>query len=50
MAEIRNYTLNFDSGRRGAAPRGLTCAARKLACAEIALRPQSAIERASVAR
>jgi hypothetical protein len=36
MAEIRNYTMNFASGRP-AAP-GLTCAARKLAFAEINLR------------
>jgi len=33
MAEIKNYTLNFGSGRP-AAP-GLTCAARKSACAGI---------------
>jgi hypothetical protein len=33
MAEIKNYTLNFVSGRR--ARRGLTCAVRKLACDEI---------------
>jgi hypothetical protein len=36
MAEIRNYTLNFGSGRP-AVP-ALTCALRKLACAEIELR------------
>jgi hypothetical protein len=36
MAEIRNYTMNFGSGRP-AAP-GLTCAARKLAFTEIHLR------------
>jgi hypothetical protein len=36
MAEIRNYTMNFASGR-AAAPR-LTCAPRKLAYAEINLR------------
>ena len=30
MAEIKNYTLNFSSGR----PAGLTCM-RKLACTEI---------------
>jgi hypothetical protein len=35
MAEIKNYTLNFVSGRR--ALRGLTCAARKSACNEIEL-------------
>jgi hypothetical protein len=35
MADIKNYTLNFVSGRR--AERGLTCAARKLACNEIQL-------------
>ena len=33
MADIKNYTLNFVSGRR--AERGLTCAVRKLACNEI---------------
>jgi hypothetical protein len=33
MAEIRNYTMNFASGR----PSALTCW-RKLACAEINLR------------
>ncbi len=33
MAEIKNYTLNFVSGRR--ALRGLPCAARKLAFNEI---------------
>jgi hypothetical protein len=33
MAEIKNYTLNFVSGRRAA--RDLTCAARKLAFDEI---------------
>jgi hypothetical protein len=31
MAEIKNYTLNFGSGR----PSALTCAARKSAFAEI---------------
>ncbi len=31
MAEIRNYTMNFGSGR----PAGLTFAALTLACAEI---------------
>jgi hypothetical protein len=36
MAEIRNYTLNFGSGRPAAPP--LTCAERKLAAAEIELR------------
>jgi hypothetical protein len=36
MPEIRNYTMNFASGRP-AAP-ALTCAARKLACAEMHLR------------
>jgi hypothetical protein len=36
MAEIKNYTLNFVSGRRAA--RGLTCAVRKLAYNEIELR------------
>jgi hypothetical protein len=35
MAEIKNYTLNFVSGRR--ASRGLTCL-RKLAYNEIELR------------
>ena len=35
MAEIRNYTMNFGSGRPLAVRRaGLTCL-RKLACAEI---------------
>jgi hypothetical protein len=33
VADIKNYTLNFVSGRR--AKRGLTCAARKLACNEV---------------
>jgi hypothetical protein len=33
MAEIRNYTMNFGSGRP-AAP-GLTCALRKLASTEM---------------
>jgi hypothetical protein len=33
VADIKNYTLNFVSGRR--AVRGLTCAARKLAFNEI---------------
>jgi hypothetical protein len=36
MADIKNYTLNFGFGRR--AERGLTCAVRKLAFAEIELR------------
>ena len=36
MAEIRNYTLNFGSGRRAAARRGLTWQA-KLASAEVEL-------------
>jgi hypothetical protein len=36
MAEIRNYTLDFVSGR--CAVRGLSCAARKSACDEIQLR------------
>jgi hypothetical protein len=35
VAEIRNYTMNFASGRLGWP--GLTCAARKLACAEMHL-------------
>jgi hypothetical protein len=37
MADIKNYTMNFVSGRphQGA---GLTCAARKLAFNEIELR------------
>ncbi len=35
MAEIRNYTLNFSSGR----PAALTFAALTLACAEIQLHP-----------
>jgi hypothetical protein len=35
MAEIKNYTLNFVSGRR--AVRGLTCAARTLAYDEVEL-------------
>jgi len=34
MAEIRNYTLNFGSGRRAAERRGLTWQA-KLASAEV---------------
>jgi hypothetical protein len=33
VAEIKDYTLNFVSGRRAA--RGLTCAARKLAFDEV---------------
>jgi hypothetical protein len=33
MAEIKNYTLNFVSGRR--ASRGLPCAVRKLAYNEV---------------
>ncbi len=42
MAEIRNYTLNFGSGRpRGRA--GLTCAVRKLAFTEISLHRWHAI-------
>jgi hypothetical protein len=36
MAEIRNYTLNFGSGRRAVGRRGLTWQA-KLASAEIEL-------------
>jgi hypothetical protein len=42
MADIKNYTLNFVSGR----PRGgaaLTCAARTLASNEIQLRRRDAI-------
>jgi hypothetical protein len=35
VAEIRNYTMNFGFGR--SAQKGLTCAARKLACAEMHL-------------
>ncbi|MEW6678662.1 MAG: hypothetical protein AB1421_12150 [Pseudomonadota bacterium] len=34
MAEIRNYTLNFVSGR----PAALTFAAQRLACVEVELR------------
>jgi hypothetical protein len=45
MAEIRNYTLNFGSGRP-AAP-ALTCA-RKLAFTEIELRPGALIAAASL--
>jgi hypothetical protein len=41
MAEIKNYTLNFVFGRR--ALRALTCAARKLACDEIELRPRAVV-------
>jgi hypothetical protein len=33
VADIRNYTINFVSGR----PAALTCAARKLACDEVDL-------------
>jgi hypothetical protein len=40
MAEIKNYTLNFVSGRR--ALRGLTCAARTFACNETERRRCSA--------
>ena len=40
MAEIRNYTLNFGSGRP-AAP-ALTCAQRKSAFTEIELRARFA--------
>ncbi len=36
MAEIKNYTLNFGSGR----PARLTFAVQKLACTEVALREQ----------
>ena len=36
MAEIRNYTMNFASGRP--AGRALTCPLGRLACAEIHLR------------
>jgi hypothetical protein len=39
MAEIKNYTLNF-AGRRPRAA-GLTCAARRLAAAEIELRSET---------
>jgi hypothetical protein len=42
MAEIKNYTLNFGCGR----PRcraDVTCAARKLASAEIELRRRLAV-------
>jgi hypothetical protein len=39
MAEIRNYTMNFGFGR-AASPR-LTCALRKLACAEMHREPAS---------
>ena len=35
MAEIRNYTMNFASGRP--AGRALTCPGGRLACAEINL-------------
>ncbi len=38
MAEIKNYTLNFSSGRA----MRLTFAAQKLACTEIELRQRSA--------
>ena len=36
MAEIRNYTMNFASGRP--AGRALTCLEGRLACAEMHLR------------
>ncbi|MGE0800653.1 MAG: hypothetical protein AB7G13_34625 [Lautropia sp.] len=36
MAEVQNCTLNFGYGRPAAAP-ALTCAARKLAFAEVQL-------------
>jgi hypothetical protein len=36
MAEIRNYTMNFGSGRSG--ERTLTCPMGRLACAEMHLR------------
>jgi hypothetical protein len=43
MADIKNYTLNFGSGRP--AMPALTCAARRSACTEVqrtgALRPES---------
>ncbi len=38
MAEIKNYTLNFGSGRAA----HLTFAAQKLACTEVSLRERSA--------
>jgi hypothetical protein len=37
VADIRNYTINFVSGR----PTALTCATRKLACDEVDLRLHS---------
>jgi hypothetical protein len=40
MAEIRNYTMNFGSGRP--ARRALTCPMGRLACAEMHLRLQCA--------
>jgi hypothetical protein len=40
MAEIRNYTMNFASGRP--ARRALTCPKGRLACAEMHLRFWSA--------
>jgi hypothetical protein len=44
VADIKNYTLNFVSGRRAA--RGLTCAARKLAFNEVQRSRKTAIGRA----
>jgi hypothetical protein len=38
VADIKNYTLNFVSGRR--ASHGLTCASRRLAFNEVELRVQ----------
>ena len=43
MADIKNYTLNFVSGRPGVR-RGLTCAVRKLAFNEIERGPKTSLE------